>query len=98
MFAVLFAAAVTVSALAQAYCAGCHAVGPRGASRRAAAPPFRQLHQRYPVESLQEALAEGILTGHPEMPEFLFFPGEIEDFIAYLKSLEPQPAPPTPAH
>ena len=84
--------------LAEAYCEGCHAVGPRGDSPRAAAPPFRQLHLRYPVESLQESLAEGIMAGHPEMPEFIFFPRDIDDFVAYLKSLEPaqSAAPPRP--
>ena len=99
MIALLIAAASLAAApspdpakgrfLAEKYCAGCHAVGPIGASRRAAAPPFRQLQARYPVEALQEALAEGISTGHPEMPEFVFFPGDIDNFIAYLKTFEP---------
>jgi cytochrome c len=52
------------------------------------APPFRTLHLRYPVEDLQEPLAEGIVTGHPTMPEFRFDPGQVGDVIAYLKSLE----------
>ena len=52
------------------------------------APPFRTLHERYPVESLQESLAEGIVTGHPSMPEFRLDPGQVADVIAYLKSLE----------
>ncbi len=54
----------------------------------AIAPPFRSLHRLYPVESLEEALAEGISTGHPTMPEFRLDPGQIGDVIAYLKSLE----------
>ena len=37
-------------------------VGIAGKSPLALAPPFRTLHQRYRVESLQEALAEGIVT------------------------------------
>ena len=41
----------------------------------ALAPPFRLLPQRYPVEHLAEALAEGIVTGHPAMPQFKFHPG-----------------------
>jgi len=53
-----------------------------------AAPPFRTLHNRYPVETLEEALAEGIVTAHPTMPEFRFEPDQIEDFIAFLRSLE----------
>jgi cytochrome c len=52
------------------------------------APPFRTLHERYPVETLQESLAEGIVTGHPTMPEFQLDPGQVGDVIAYLKSLE----------
>jgi hypothetical protein len=33
-------------------------------------------------------LAEGIVTGHPTMPEFQLDAGQVGDFIAYLKSLE----------
>jgi mono/diheme cytochrome c family protein len=40
------------------------------------------------VESLQEALAEGIVTGHPSMPQFQLDPGQVQDVIAYLKTLE----------
>jgi cytochrome c len=51
-------------------------------------PPFRELHNRYPVETLEEALGEGIVTGHPNMPEFRLDPGQIGDLISYLKWLE----------
>lgn len=76
-------------ALLESNCSRCHAIGPAGASPFGAAPPFRTLHERYPVETLEEALAEGIISGHPVMPEFVFAPGEIDDIIAYLKSLQP---------
>lgn len=69
-------------------CARCHATGKVGESPLRIAPPFRTLHERYPVESLQESLAEGIITGHPTMPEFRLDPGQVADVIAYLKSLE----------
>ncbi|MBK3401952.1 cytochrome c [Methylorubrum populi] len=75
-------------ALARSQCARCHAVGRMGASPLRQAPPFRTLHERYPVEDLAEALAEGIRTGHPTMPEFRFAPDEAEALIVYLKSLE----------
>jgi hypothetical protein len=52
------------------------------------APPFRDLHKVYPVESLEEALAEGIMTGHPDMPQFRFEPYQIKSLIAFLSSLE----------
>jgi len=69
-------------------CARCHAIGKIGESPLRIAPPFRTLHERYPVDSLQESLAEGIVTGHPTMPEFRLDPGQVADVIAYLKSLE----------
>jgi cytochrome c len=69
-------------------CSRCHAIGKIGDSPLPIAPPFRTLHERYPVEDLQEPLAEGIVTGHPTMPEFRFDPGQVGDIIAYLKSLE----------
>lgn len=75
----------------QTNCAMCHAVGRFGGSPLPIAPPFRTLHERYPVEDLEESLAEGIVTGHPSMPQFRLDPAEINDLIAYLKSLE-QPA------
>ena len=69
-------------------CARCHAIDKISPSPLAIAPPFRTLHQRYPVEQLQEPLAEGIVTGHPTMPEFKFDPDQVGDIIAYFKSLE----------
>jgi cytochrome c len=69
-------------------CSRCHAIGKVGDSPLKIAPPFRTLHERYPVDDLQEPLAEGIITGHPTMPEFRFDPDQVGDIIAYLKSLE----------
>jgi len=69
-------------------CSQCHSIDPAGPSPLSLAPPFRDLHKRYPVEDLQESLAEGIRTGHPGMPEFRLEPDQIGDFIAFLKSLQ----------
>lgn len=74
--------------LVQTNCARCHSIDKVSPSSLKIAPPFRTLHERYPVESLQESLGEGIVTGHPTMPEFSFDPGQVGDIIAYLKSLE----------
>ena len=74
--------------LARIYCARCHAIDKVSPSPLTIAPPFRTLHERYPVETLQEALAEGIVTGHPTMPEFRFEPDQINDFLSFLTSLE----------
>ncbi len=75
--------------LAQTYCSRCHAVGKTGNSPHQKAPPFRVVAARGHVDDLQEALAEGIIVGHPDMPEFTFEPEQIGDFLAYLKSLSP---------
>jgi cytochrome c len=75
-------------AFAQANCSHCHSIDKFTPSTLVIAPPFRTLHGRYPVESLEEALGEGITTGHPSMPEFKLDPGQVGDFIAFLKSLE----------
>jgi mono/diheme cytochrome c family protein len=72
---------------AQANCARCHAIDKVSPSSLLLAPPFRNLRLRYPVESLAESLAEGIVTGHPSMPEFRLDPGQVGDFIDFLKSL-----------
>jgi mono/diheme cytochrome c family protein len=69
-------------------CASCHAIGREGTSPLEAAPPFRVLHERYPVEFLEEALAEGIVTGHPDMPQFQLEPDMIAAVIGYLQTLE----------
>ena len=76
-------------ALAETKCARCHAIGTEGESPVALAPPFRVLPQRYPVEHLAEALAEGIVVGHPLMPEFTFDPPEIDALLTYIDSLSP---------
>jgi cytochrome c len=74
---------------AQTNCARCHSIDKVSPSPLSLAPPFRILHLRYPVENLSSALGEGIVTGHPTMPEFRLDPGEVHDFIDFLKSLEP---------
>jgi mono/diheme cytochrome c family protein len=76
--------------LAQEWCSKCHAIGRFGDSPLQLAPPFRQLHLRYNVEDLGESLAEGIVVGHPTMPVFRFDSDQVENLIAYLKSLEPR--------
>lgn len=75
-------------ALLRANCATCHAIGRTGQSATTGATPFRDLHRRYPVEHLGEALAEGIGTGHEAMPEFQLEEPQIADVIAYLRTLE----------
>jgi len=69
-------------------CARCHSIDRVTRSPLKIAPPFRTLHLRYPVETLAEAFAEGIYTGHPTMPMFALDPDQINDLLSYLKTLE----------
>ena len=69
-------------------CGDCHAVGRNGESPLPIAPPFHRLARAYPLEWLEEALAEGMVTGHAEMPEVVLDPVQIEDFLAYLATIQ----------
>ena len=74
--------------LAELHCSRCHAVGNADTGLMEGAPPLRDLKLRYPIEDLAEALAEGMITAHPQMPVFTFSTEEIDDLLAYLDSLE----------
>jgi mono/diheme cytochrome c family protein len=77
-------------------CSRCHAIGKEGDSPHPQAPPFRTLSSKYPVEDLAESLAEGIVSGHPDMPIFVFSPTDVAAIIDYLNSIQDQPTPPKP--
>jgi cytochrome c len=70
------------------HCAQCHAIDKVSESPLTIAPPFRNLHLKYPIENLQRPLSEGIIAGHPTMPQFRLEPDQVTDVIAYLKTLE----------
>lgn len=74
--------------LAAGSCASCHATGQVGASPMAAAPPFREIAHRYPLDQLETRFAEGLATTHPAMPPFVFRASEIDDLIAWLQTLK----------
>jgi mono/diheme cytochrome c family protein len=68
-------------------CARCHAIEAIGNSPLPKAPPFRDVVKRYDPAMLQESLAEGIVTGHNNMPDFSFSPEDVTAIVAYLQSL-----------
>ncbi len=69
-------------------CASCHEVDPNATSPHPDAPNLSNLSQEYPVALLDEAFAEGIMVGHPDMPEFKLQPDQIEALIGYLESIQ----------
>jgi mono/diheme cytochrome c family protein len=75
-------------ALVRENCSRCHAVGKEGESPHKDAPPFRTISRKYPVEDLAESLAEGIVSGHPDMPIFVFDAHDVEAIIQYLNSIQ----------
>lgn len=77
--------------LLRQHCALCHAVGRTDTSPYPGAPLFRDLSKRYPVDVLEEALAEGFTSGHPAMPEFTFSAERAAAIVAYLTSIQTEP-------
>jgi len=75
--------------LAENLCEACHAIGATGESANAEAPTFRDIAARYSVWNLQEALAEGIVVGHEDMPAFTFSPEQIDALLSYMDTLTP---------
>lgn len=74
--------------LAEQHCARCHNIYNEGESPLPAAPNFTSFNEKWPLGYLEEALAEGIVTGHTDMPEFQFEPEEIDSILAYIEALK----------
>lgn len=78
-------------AIAEAQCAGCHAIGEYGESPVPEAPVFRTLLTRYRADVLEEELIQGIEVNH-RMPDFQFNPQGADALLAYLRSVQQAPA------
>ena len=74
--------------LAEALCAGCHAIGRNGVSPHADAPAFRALERRIDLDAFMDRLREGITTGHPDMPTFRFRREDSRAFVHYIRSIQ----------
>jgi mono/diheme cytochrome c family protein len=74
-------------ALAEANCARCHNLEEAGESPYAPAPPFRDIAKMYKATDLEEALVEGIVVGHPAMPEFEMTGEQAAAVAAFIDSL-----------
>jgi cytochrome c len=75
--------------LLEEHCAMCHSIGASGTSPLRAAPPLRQIGQRYDLDELAERLREGTLVaGHPEMPSFRFSGSQARAIRNYLRAIQ----------
>jgi cytochrome c len=73
--------------IAQKFCATCHAIGPSGDSSHRDAPPFRQISLSRNSPELRRLLGEGLVVGHPSMPQWQFRPQDTNALIDYIRSL-----------
>ena len=73
--------------LADLNCATCHNIEKTGASPFEAAPPFRTIPEKYDPTELEEAFVEGIVVGHPAMPEWEMTPEQASALSAFIASL-----------
>lgn len=79
-------------AIAEQTCLRCHtkfAGDPLPDPDVTTAPALASFGQRWPLENLEEALAEGISVSHDDMtmPEFTLTPQSIADLLVYFESL-----------
>lgn len=75
--------------IATGRCSRCHATGATGDSPQRVAPPFRDLHQDFPIEMLRRAQQTGQISGHDEMPGFDFTVEEMKALLLHIDSLAP---------
>jgi cytochrome c len=73
--------------LVQANCARCHNLEKTGDSPSPPAPPFRVISKMYKASDIEEALVEGIVVGHPAMPEFEMTGEQAAAVAAFIDSL-----------
>ena len=74
------------SALAQSWCAGCHVIDARGGGRSADnAPPFPVIAAD--KSKTPDHLRQWMTREHTQMPNFNLGRRDIDDLVAYIRSL-----------
>jgi len=74
--------------LLEELCSRCHAVGEKGQSPNALAPPFRTFGEKLYDPDFSQRLQDGLTTIHKEMPTFRFSRDDAGAVISYLKSIQ----------
>jgi mono/diheme cytochrome c family protein len=79
-------------AIAETACAGCHALGAADESPHPDAPPLRLLSHTIDLDTLEARFADGSISDHPDMPDWQFEQIDAAGLVAYLKSVQSDPA------
>jgi mono/diheme cytochrome c family protein len=74
--------------LVQVHCGDCHGYRHDDRSKHPDAPLLRTLARNYPLSALEEALAAGIVVGHPAMPEYRFRPEDVAAIVRYVETIQ----------
>ena len=77
--------AETGAVIAERWCASCHLVSPDQTAAVADVPSFASIAQR--TDSEIEALEGFLADPHPPMPDMSLTRNEINDLLAYIRSL-----------
>jgi cytochrome c len=75
-------------ALLTEFCSRCHAIRSTDKSWNRLAPPFRTLGRSFDMDQFAQDLRRGILSGHPDMPEYKFSEDDARAVTAYLRSIQ----------
>lgn len=79
--------------IAKRWCASCHVVSKDQTSANADAPSFFDIAQR---RTDRKQLGNFLVDPHPPMPDMHLSRKEIDDIVAYIRSLDPRPQPKEP--
>ena len=80
------------AAIAKRWCVNCHVVSADQTSAKVDVPTFADIARRRPDD---RALSSFLVKPHPPMPDLSLTRQEIDDVVAYIRSLDPN-APPAP--
>jgi mono/diheme cytochrome c family protein len=69
------------------HCARCHTLSPSGPSPLQAAPPLREVYDRFAPRDLRAMLLQGMVSRHREMPQVELTPEDADAVLAALYSL-----------
>lgn len=79
--------------IATRWCSACHVVSSDQKSASADVPSFADIALR---RTDRKKLANFLVDPHPKMPDMHLTRSEIDDIVAYIRSLDPRPAPREP--